>query len=136
MITISDRAAREAVRILGEQGKPAAMVRVWIAGVGCGGYQYGLGIDEKEPGDGDQVFETGGMRLVVDPESFARLDGATLTWVDDAENQGFNIENPNPAPECGSGCCGDEHAHDGECSEEHSHAGECGDGCGDGGCCG
>jgi Fe-S cluster assembly iron-binding protein IscA len=62
----------------------------------------------------------------VDPESFARLDGATLVWVDDADNQGFSIENPNPAPECGSSCCG----------EEHAHEGECGDGCGDGGCCG
>jgi iron-sulfur cluster assembly accessory protein len=122
MITITDRAAREAVKILGEQGKPAALVRVWIAGVGCSGYRYGLGIDEKEPGEGDQVFEAGGMRLVVDPESFTRLDGATLTWVDDADNQGFSIENPNPAPACGSGCCGDEHADDG--------------GCGDGGCCG
>ena len=126
MITITDRAAVEAVRILGEQGKPAAMVRVWIAGVGCGGFRYGLGIDEKEPGEGDKVFETGGMRLVVDPESFAHLDGATLAWVDDADNQGFNIENPNAAPECGSSCCG----------EEHEHEGECGDGCGDGGCCG
>lgn len=126
MITITDRAAREAVRILGEQGKPSACVRVWIAGVGCGGWQYGLGIDEKEPGEADQVFETGGVRLVVDPESFARLDGATLTWIEEAGNEGFNIENPNPAPECGGSCCGDEHAHDGEC----------GDGCGDGGCCG
>jgi iron-sulfur cluster assembly accessory protein len=117
MITITDRAAREAVKILGEQGKPTALVRVWIAGVGCSGYQYGLGIDEKEPGKGDQVFETGGMRLVVDPESFARLDGATLTWVEDAGNEGFTIENPNPAPECGAECCGDEHSHEGGCSE-------------------
>jgi len=126
MITITDRAAQEAVRILGEQGKPAALVRVWIAGAGCGGYRYGLGIDEKEPGEADKVFEAGGMRLVVDPESFAHLDGATLAWVDDADNQGFNIENPNAAPECGSSCCG----------EDHEHEGECGDGCGDGGCCG
>jgi iron-sulfur cluster assembly accessory protein len=126
MITITDRAALEAVRILGEQGKPTAMVRVWIAGVGCSGYQYGLGIDEKEPAEGDQVFENGGIRLIVDPESFTRLDGATLTWVDDADNRGFSIENPNPAPECGASCCG----------EEHAHEGECGDGCGDGGCCG
>jgi iron-sulfur cluster assembly protein len=122
MITITDRAAREAARILGEQDKPAAMVRVWVSGVGCSGYQYGLGIDEREPGEGDQVFETGGVRLVVDPESFTRLDGATLTWVEEAGNEGFNIENPNPAPECGGGCCGDAHSHEGECS--------------DGGCCG
>lgn len=132
MITITERAAREAVRILGEQGKPEALVRVWIAGVGCGGFQYGLGIDESEPKPDDKIFESGGVRLVVDPESFANLDGSTLAWVDDPENQGFNLENPNPAPACGSDCCGDGHAHDGECSDE-----ECADGeCGDGGCCG
>ena len=127
MITITERAAREAVRILGEQGKPEALVRVWIAGVGCGGFQYGLGIDEAEPKPGDQVFEEGGVRLVVDPESFANLDGATLAWVDDPENEGFNLENPNPAPACGSDCCGDGHTHDAECED-----GECGGG----GCCG
>jgi iron-sulfur cluster assembly accessory protein len=127
MITITERAAREAVRILGEQGKPGALVRVWIAGVGCHGFQYGLGIDEAEPKPGDQVFESGGVRLVVDPESFRDLDGATLQWVDDPDNQGFNVENPNPAPECGAGCCGDGHEHEGGCDDG---------GCGDGGCCG
>jgi iron-sulfur cluster assembly accessory protein len=127
MITITERAALEAVRILGEQGKPEARVRVWIAGVGCHGFQYGLGIDETEPKPDDKIFESGGVRLVVDPESFTNLDGATLAWVEDPDNQGFNIENPNPAPECGSDCCGD----------GHEHGDGCGDGeCGDGGCCG
>jgi iron-sulfur cluster assembly accessory protein len=123
MITISERAAREAGRILGEQGTQAAMVRIWIAGVGCGGFQYGLGIEEKEPETGDQVFEAGGVRVVVDPRSFEHLDGAKLDWVDDAENQGFNIDNPNPAPECGGGCCGDAHEHAGGCCGGDEEAG-------------
>jgi iron-sulfur cluster insertion protein len=62
MITITERAAREAVRILGEQGKPEARVRVWIAGAGCHGFQYGLGIDEADPKPDDKVFESGGIR--------------------------------------------------------------------------
>jgi iron-sulfur cluster assembly protein len=115
MITITERAAREALRILEEQQKPEAMVRIWIAGVGCGGYRYGLGIDERSPEQGDEVFTQDGVRVVVDAGSLEHLAGAKLDWIDDPAAQGFSIDNPNPAPEggdcsseCGGSCCGTE----------------------------
>ncbi|HET6451737.1 MAG TPA: iron-sulfur cluster assembly accessory protein [Spirochaetia bacterium] len=118
-ITISRTAAGKISGILSEQGKAGAVLRVWVAGLGCSGYRYGMGIDEKEPETGDQIFESNGIRVVVDPQSLEYMDGSTVNWVDEQDNSGFAIDNPNPAParecNCGGGACGcgtDAHAHD------------------------
>ena len=111
-ISVSDKAAGQLTTLLSEQGKPDATLRVWVAGLGCSGYRYGMGIDEKEPEEGDQIFESNGVRLVIDPQSLSYMDGSTVNWVDEPDNSGFAIDNPNPAPEkecnCGSGTCGHE----------------------------
>jgi len=131
-ISVSEKAAGQLSTILAEQGKPGALLRVWVAGLGCSGFRYGLGIDEKEPEEGDQIFESNGIRMVIDPQSLTYMDGATVNWVDGPENNGFAIDNPNPAPEggcsCGceedSGCGGGCEGHEGH--EGHSHGGCCG----------
>ncbi len=107
-ITISNTAAGKLTGLLAEQEKPGATLRVWVAGLGCSGYRYGMGIDEKAPEEGDQIFESNGIRVVIDPQSLSYMDGSTVNWVDEQENSGFAIENPNPAPHkecnCGGGC--------------------------------
>ena len=114
-ITISSSAAGQLNGLLAEQGKAGSTLRVWVAGLGCSGYRYGMGIDEKEPEEGDQIFESNGIRVVVDPQSFSYMDGSTVNWVDEQENSGFAIENPNPAPQkecnCGGGCAHGEEGH-------------------------
>jgi iron-sulfur cluster assembly accessory protein len=104
---LTDKAAGQLSSLLMEQGKAGATLRVWVAGLGCAGFRYGMGIDEKEPEEGDLIFESNGIRVIVDPQSLSYMDGSLVTWVDDPENSGFSIENPNPAPqrECG---CGDQ----------------------------
>ena len=88
-ITISSAAAGQLSGLLSEQGKAGATLRVWVAGLGCSGYRYGI-------------------RVVVDPQSLSCMDGSTVNWVDEPENSGFAIENPNPAPQkecnCATGC--------------------------------
>lgn len=126
---ISTAAAGKLSGILAEQGKAGATLRVWVAGLGCSGYRYGMGIDEKAPEKGDQIFESNGIRVVVDPQSLSYMDGSTVNWIDEAENSGFAIDNPSPAParecNCGGGCgCGtDAHAH-GEAEENTVGAAE------------
>ena len=111
-ISVSDKAAGQLSTLLSEQGKPEATLRVWVAGLGCSGYRYGMGIDDKEPEEGDQIFESHGIKVVIDPQSLSYMDGSTVNWVDEPDNSGFAIDNPNPAPEkecnCGSGTCGHE----------------------------
>ena len=126
---ISTTAAGHLTGILADQGKPGATLRVWVAGLGCSGYRYGMGIDEKAPEEGDQIFESNGIRVVVDPQSLSYMDGSTVNWVDEQDNSGFAIDNPNPAParecNCGGGCAHD-HAEEGVEAEE-SPVGSAGD---------
>lgn len=120
-ITVTERAAREVAAIMGSSdagaegaagavgaagadAKQAAMLRVWVAGSGCSGLRYGMGIDDKEPRSDDAVFESNGIRVVVDPRSLSLMDGSVVTWVEDGEGSGFSVENPNPAPAGGCGC--------------------------------
>jgi iron-sulfur cluster assembly protein len=130
-ISVSEKAAGQLSSIIAEQGKPGAMLRVWVAGLGCSGFRYGMGIDEKEPEEGDQIFESNGIKMVIDPQSLSYMDGSTVNWKEEAENTGFAIDNPNPPPEggCGSegGCgCGCEGGCEEEGHEGHSHGSCCG----------
>ena len=128
-IMISTAAADHLTGILAEQGKPGATLRVWVAGLGCSGYRYGMGIDEKAPEEGDQIFESRGIRVVIDPQSLSYMDGSTVNWVDEQDNSGFAIDNPNPAPahecNCGGGCAHDHSEEDAETAE--SPVGSAGD---------
>ena len=100
-VTLSDSAARRIGEIL--KSEPAgAMLRVSVEGGGCSGFQYGLMIEESG-GVGDQLFESNGVRLFVDPVSISYLKGAEVDFVDTITGGGFTIKNPNATSTCGCG---------------------------------
>ncbi len=105
-IMVSAKAAGQLATIFGQQGKPGAMLRVWVAGLGCSGFRYGMGIEDRQPEQDDAVFEANGVRVVIDPQSLSYMDGSTVDWIEDPVNAGFSIANPNPAPETECGCGG------------------------------
>ena len=80
------------------QGKP---LRIFIQGGGCSGFQYGFTFDEKK--DGDTVIETGGIEVVVDPQSAQYLKDAKVDYVEDFRGAGFSVTNPNATGGCGCG---------------------------------
>ncbi len=102
MITISDKAAEKAKRLLQERGSEAAALRVFVAGGGCSGYQYGMAIAQEAEED-DFVFEHGGVKVLVDPESAPLLKGAEIDYVEDIMKSGFTIFNPNAVRSCACG---------------------------------
>jgi iron-sulfur cluster assembly accessory protein len=77
-------------------------LRVFVQGGGCSGFQYGLMIDEGNS-DGDQIFESNGVRLYVDPISVRYLAGAEVDFVDTVTGGGFTIKNPQAVSTCGCG---------------------------------
>ena len=105
-IMVSDKAAGQIFSIFGEQGKAGAMLRVWVAGLGCSGFRYGMGIEDREPERDDTVFDANGIRVVIDPQSLSYMDGSTVDFIEDPVNGGFSIANPNPAPQKECGCGG------------------------------
>lgn len=102
MVTLSDRAAEEVKGLLDKQGKPEAMLRVFVAGGGCSGFQYGMSLEE-ESSEGDQTFELSGVKVIIDPRSAQFIGGAEIDYVDSMMGGGFKIENPNAASSCGCG---------------------------------
>ena len=103
MINVTETAAGKITELLSEENKIGSGLRVFVQGGGCSGFQYGLMIEENGEGAGDQVFESNGVRLYVDPISIRYLKGAEVDFVDTITGGGFTIKNPNASSTCGCG---------------------------------
>ena len=101
-LIFTDSAANKVKELVDEEGNPELKLRVFVQGGGCSGFQYGLMIEESG-GDGDQVFESNGVKLYVDPISIRYLKGAEVDFVDTVTGGGFTIKNPNATSTCGCG---------------------------------
>jgi iron-sulfur cluster assembly protein len=124
MITLTERAATELRDLIKSQEKESSALRVWVAGGGCSGLNYGMALDDNEPEAEDNVFDQSGIKNYVDPVSLNYMSGASVDYVDDVLGGGFKIENPNATSTCG---CGNSFSsgQGGGCS-----SGGCGGGCG------
>ncbi len=120
MLSVSEEAATQLQRMMQEKelGETYAL-RVFVAGGGCSGLQYGMTFDD-EVREGDAQFTAQGLRVLVDPVSSGYLVGATVDFVDTMMGSGFKIDNPNAASGCG---CGKSfRAEEGEGSEDAPEA--------------
>jgi iron-sulfur cluster assembly accessory protein len=103
MISLTETALAKVKGIL-EQEKtslPDGGLRIYVQGGGCSGFSYGMVLDEVT--DGDQTFETSGVKVIVDPMSLRYLEGAEVDYKEDLMGGGFAIKNPNAASTCGCG---------------------------------
>ncbi|MCY1010555.1 iron-sulfur cluster insertion protein ErpA [Nannocystis pusilla] len=76
-------------------------LRVKVMGGGCAGFQYDLYFDE--PVEGDNHFESQGVKLVCDQMSFMYLMGTSIDYVEGLQGAGFKFNNPNTTGSCGCG---------------------------------
>ncbi|OGT83069.1 MAG: iron-sulfur cluster insertion protein ErpA [Gammaproteobacteria bacterium RIFCSPLOWO2_12_FULL_52_10] len=95
-------AANKVRDLIAEEGNDALMLRVFVSGGGCSGFQYGFTFDENL-GDGDTVVEKGGVKLLIDPMSFQYLMGAEIDYTEGLQCAQFVIRNPNATTTCGCG---------------------------------
>ena len=82
---------------------PGALgLRFGVQKTGCSGWGYvaDLARDERP---GDTVFEDAGVRIFVDPDSLALVDGTRIDFVKQGLTEQFVFENPNVTAECGCG---------------------------------
>jgi iron-sulfur cluster assembly protein len=101
-VTLTEAAARHVAGMLDKRGHGVGL-RVGTRKSGCTGYAYDVDYaDEVAPAD--QVFESHGVKVVVDPDSLARIDGMEIDFVRSSLlNQGFEFRNPNVKDTCGCG---------------------------------
>ena len=100
-ITLTEKAANHVNRSLQKRGKGCGL-RLGVRTAGCSGLAYQLEyVDEAAPED--QVFESNGIKIFVDPKSLTYIDGTELDFVREGLNEGFKFQNPNVKDECGCG---------------------------------
>jgi len=101
-IHFSQRAAQRVREMLAAKGDAPALLRVYVEGGGCSGFQYGFAF-EDEPAEDDIRVETDGVTLLVDPLSSQYLADATVDYIDDLQGSRFLVDNPNANSTCGCG---------------------------------
>ena len=101
-LIFTDAAAIKVRELIDEEGDAALMLRVFISGGGCSGFQYGFTFDQNET-DGDTIVVNQGGKLLVDPMSVQYLTGAEIDYSEGLEGAQFVIRNPNAATTCGCG---------------------------------
>lgn len=100
-ITLTERAAEHVTKFLAKRGKGLGL-RLGVRTTGCSGMAYKLEfVDSANPED--QLFESHGVKLFVDPKSAPYLEGIELDFAREGLNEGFKFNNPNVKDECGCG---------------------------------
>ncbi len=101
-LLFTDEAAAKVKSLIEEEDNDALMLRVFVIGGGCSGFQYGFTFDESIT-DGDTVVEKNGVKLLIDPMSFQYLVGGEIDYTEGLEGAQFVIRNPNATSTCGCG---------------------------------
>lgn len=100
-ITLTERAATHIQKFLAKRGKGVGL-RLGVKTSGCSGMAYTLEFVDEPAGE-DQLFESFGVKVIVDPKSLTYLDGVELDFVREGLNEGFKFNNPNVKGTCGCG---------------------------------
>ena len=100
-VTLSDKAAKHIDNFIAKRGKGVG-IRLGVRTSGCSGMAYKLEFaDEVLPVD--VVFESHGLKVMIDPKSLPYMDGTELDFVREGLNEGFKFNNPNVKDQCGCG---------------------------------
>ena len=112
-VTLTAAASKAVNDILSERKLDGYALRVFVAGGGCCGVNFGMALDNNFR-DVDTTFESEGVKVVVDETSIDYLRGAKIDFVNDPERgAGFVVDSPNAKSEhehgeegcaCGGSC--------------------------------
>jgi|TARA_Y100000817_G_C16825392_1_gene530956 iron-sulfur cluster assembly protein len=101
-ITLSSQAADKVRSALKIEGKEGFNLRMSVKGGGCSGMTYKMSFDNNQQ-EFDKIFESQGINIICDLQSWMYLKGTNIEYSDDMLNGGFKISNPNAERTCGCG---------------------------------
>lgn len=101
-LVFTDSAAQKVKELIAEENNPALMLRVFVSGGGCSGFQYGFTFEESANEDDTRVSKNG-VTMLIDPLSFQYLMGAEIDYQEGLHGAQFVIKNPNAKTTCGCG---------------------------------
>jgi iron-sulfur cluster assembly protein len=100
-IILTDKAAKHVANFLEKRGKGIGL-RLGVRTSGCSGMAYKLEFVDEVNAD-DLVFDSAGVKVIVDAKSLPYLDGMELDFAREGLNEGFKFNNPNVKDQCGCG---------------------------------
>lgn len=105
-ITATPSAVKAIQNIIEKRNLPGHALRVYVSGMSCSGFQYGMALEENTQSE-DFVFNFDNLSIVIDDVSITYMNGATIDYFEDQNGGGFKISNPNQFSTCGVGSCAD-----------------------------
>lgn len=100
-ITLTPSAAERVRNFMASRGQGVGL-RVGVRKTGCSGYAYVVNYAD-EITDRDRVFDSAGVKIVVDQDSLSLVDGTEIDFVRHGLSEAFRFRNPNVKGECGCG---------------------------------
>jgi iron-sulfur cluster assembly protein len=100
-ITLTESAAEHVKHMMAEKSGIEGL-RLGITKSGCSGFAYVMDFADAV-GEEDRVFESHGVKVIVDNKAVEALDGTELDYVREGLNRIFKFNNPNVKNECGCG---------------------------------
>ena len=100
-VTLSEPAAKHVADFIAKRGKGVG-IRLGVKTSGCSGMAYKLEFADA-PAPEDHIFESHGVKVLIDPKSLPYLEGTELDYTKEGLNEGFKFNNPNVKDQCGCG---------------------------------
>ena len=102
VLSLSDAAALKLRELTKEETNPNIGLRVYVYSGGCSGFRYGMMLEDA-PTPEDSRLDVNGIKVYVDGQSIALLEGSQIDYVDTLMGAGFTVNNPNAVAACGCG---------------------------------
>lgn len=100
-VTLTQAAAERVRSFLAKRGKGEGL-RLGVKTTGCSGKAYVIEYADAI-GPDDRVYESHGVKVIIDPKSLAYLDGTEVDFAREGLSEGFKFRNPNVKDTCGCG---------------------------------
>ena len=97
MLTVTEAAKRKILSIIQAHGKPGDGLRIAIVGRSSAGFTYDMQLLEEGDAEADDVIvNVGDFPVVIDAESAPHMRDVIIDYVEELQQSGFRIGNPNP----------------------------------------
>jgi iron-sulfur cluster assembly protein len=101
-VTLTQAASDRVKKMLEKRGHGIGL-RVSTKVSGCAGFSYVVDYAD-EIQEGDSVFESFDVQVIVDSNSLDKIDGMEIDYVQESLlNEGFSFNNPQVKDSCGCG---------------------------------
>lgn len=103
MVEITEAAKNKIIDLLIDENNPKLMLRTFVQGGGCSGFQYGFTFDDAVNEDDFEFPLNDKFKVVIDAMSMQYMTGAEIDYKEDVMGSQFAIKNPNAQTSCGCG---------------------------------